>query len=324
MEPRVPVENRDFRPRAFTLVELLVVIAIIGILIGLLLPAINAAREAGRWAQCSNNLKQIGLGFNTYEGTMGLYPPGRAGYDNNGTAKGAASAGTSGFVYILPYIEENSAYKAFMPFAKGAIFPVIINATSTGWETPAITQALQTRPKTFVCPTDQSKALYTGPNSPVPTNGATGYPTGCYALMMGSNGPPLFAITDEVNVKQNNNGMFVYVKGRTAQKVTRGLAHTIFAGETTNNDSDTEPNRWMYATRLEDSLRGTCVAINTPVVGTASNGAYSSKHPSGANFVFGDGHVIYIGDDIDMPTCQTMSHIVFMPQQGDVTQMYAP
>src|SRR4029077_8443759 len=152
------------RKRAFTLVELLVVIAIIGILIGLLLPAINAAREAGRRAQCSNNLKQIGLGFNTYEGTMGLYPPGRAGYDANGLAKvGAGTSGTSGFVYILPYIEENAAYKAFMPFAKGAIFPVTADQTTQGWETPVITQALQTRPKTFVCPTDQSKPLYTGP-----------------------------------------------------------------------------------------------------------------------------------------------------------------
>ena len=209
-----------------------------------------------------------------------------------------------------------------MPFAKGALFPVISDATSQGWETPVITQALQTRPKTFVCPTDQSKALYTGPNSPVPTNGATGYPTGCYALMMGSNGPPHSAITDEDKVKQNNNGMFVYVKGRTVQKVTRGLAHTIFAGETTNNDSDTETNRWMFATRLQDSLRGTSVPINT--VGTATNGAYSSKHPTGANFVFGDGHVILIGEDIDLPTYQTMSHIVFLPLQGDVTQMYAP
>ena len=250
---------------------------------------------------------------------MGLYPPGRAGNDGNGE-KGAASAGTSGFVYILPYIEENATYKAFMPFAKGALFPVIMDATSTGWETPAITAALQTRPKTFVCPTDQSKALYTGSNSPVPTNGATGYPTGCYALMMGSNGPPQYAITDEVNVKQNNNGMFVYVKGRAGRNVTRGLAHTIFAGETTNNDSDLETNRWMFATRLQDSLRCTQVAINT--VGTTTNGAYSSKHPAGANFVFGDGHVVFIGEDIDIATYQTMSHIAF--QLGDVTQMYAP
>src|SRR4029077_10399054 len=122
------------RKRAFTLVELLVVIAIIGILIALLLPAINAARESGRRSQCANNQKQLGLGFVTYEAALGTFPPGRSGYDgsgapNNNNVPCSARSGTSGFVYILPYIELGDIYKTFAPFAKGALFPTCSDAT---------------------------------------------------------------------------------------------------------------------------------------------------------------------------------------------------
>ncbi len=132
------------RRRAFTLVELLVVIAIIGILIALLLPTINAARESGRRSQCANNQKQMGLGFVAYESARNVFPPGRSGYDGSGAPANtpcAGRSGTSGFVYILPNIEMNDVYKAFMPFAKGALFPVCSDATTTGWETPQIAAA---------------------------------------------------------------------------------------------------------------------------------------------------------------------------------------
>ena len=88
----------------FTLVELLVVIAIIGILVALLLPAVQAAREAARRSECVNNLKQIALAFHNHEDSFKEYPPGREGCD--GACSPTNGPGTSGFVRILPPIEQ--------------------------------------------------------------------------------------------------------------------------------------------------------------------------------------------------------------------------
>ncbi|MBD14236.1 MAG: hypothetical protein CMJ72_03605, partial [Planctomycetaceae bacterium] len=87
----------------FTLVELLVVIAIIGVLIALLLPAVQAAREAARRSQCSNNLKQIGLGLLNYESARGHFPPGQY-KPENVNEKSAYSWS----VWHLPYIEQQA------------------------------------------------------------------------------------------------------------------------------------------------------------------------------------------------------------------------
>jgi prepilin-type N-terminal cleavage/methylation domain-containing protein/prepilin-type processing-associated H-X9-DG protein len=89
--------------RGFTLVELLVVITIIGILIALLLPAVQAARESARKMQCTNNLKQIGLALFNYENTVGAFPPG-------GMAAANGNYGLSWMVRILPFVEQQNAY----------------------------------------------------------------------------------------------------------------------------------------------------------------------------------------------------------------------
>jgi prepilin-type N-terminal cleavage/methylation domain-containing protein len=102
--------TRQSTHAAFTLVELLVVIAIIGILIALLLPAVQAARESARRAQCLNHLKQLGIGIHNFESARGYLPPA-----HTAQVGGPGNAGFSIFYYLLPYIEEQALFDLFDP-----------------------------------------------------------------------------------------------------------------------------------------------------------------------------------------------------------------
>lgn len=300
------------RRGGFTLVELLVVIAIIGILIALLLPAVQAAREAARRMQCSSNMKQIGLAFVNYEAAIGSYPPGRMSCDRtpSGICFGLASyqrPGTSGFVMLLPFLEQQQIYDMFAPFENGAIFPADMgDGTITGWRTPLVEAGMASRPSVFVCPSDIAETHYN-------YNGEGDLATSSYAMCQGRYGPE-FLISKKV--KYENDGVFVYRAFFKNRDISDGLSHTIFAGEGSRGDKIETRNRWTRAGRHLDGLRTTNNPINMPVgeghiyTGSFSfsvNGAFRSEHPGGAMFAFGDGHVDFLVEEIDMRTYQALS-----------------
>ncbi len=293
------------RRHAFTLVELLVVIAIIGILIGLLLPAIQATREAARRAQCVNNLKQIGLGISSYENELRHYPPGRVGCDGItgyicANDPDTIRLGTSGFVMILPYMEMNSIYKAMD--LKNGLWSMAVPMSAVN------RAAVLQRPPVFACPSSLSKrTIPYGDDSP----DGIAFPvaTGSYALSAGTLGP-----AGSSDMKINNTGMFEYKRLIYRKEVIDGLSHTFFAGEVYASDTPGDETLWSYGARLF-SLRITVNPVNTPPglgnvwvpYGVPNNGAFGSRHRGGANFVFGDGHVTFIDENIDLSSYQALS-----------------
>jgi len=147
---------RASRRSGFTLVELLVVIAIIGTLVGLLLPAVQAAREAARRSQCSNNMKQQGLAFQNHHDALNAFPNGGAGTSWWANPYSQETWGHSQWVRLLPYMEESAMYGRLKWNAKGST-PA---GFSSGWDGNAATWQ-DKRIKMLICPS--SSLTNTGP-----------------------------------------------------------------------------------------------------------------------------------------------------------------
>jgi prepilin-type N-terminal cleavage/methylation domain-containing protein/prepilin-type processing-associated H-X9-DG protein len=322
----VNTERRKRSHSAFTLVELLVVIAIIGILIALLMPAIQAAREAARRSSCTNNLKQIGLGLNTYESANKKFPPGRKGCDgitqsssdrhpnplvpnykvnNNVTCANDTTQqrlGYSTFVFILPFIELRGLYQNFdLPTLWVTTVPLDPNSKNG--------RAVMNRPPEFVCPADNSPAISTikGEANDDAGTGASG----SYAVVSGTLGS-LHGPGNNYRIKIDNDGPFIYKRAYSRNDIADGVSHTFFVGELKDGFC-----KWSAGQRLT-SMRMTDNPLNTPPGqppggvftgsdGNAENGAFGSRHFGGANFCFGDGHVTFVPDAIDFALYQALS-----------------
>jgi prepilin-type N-terminal cleavage/methylation domain-containing protein/prepilin-type processing-associated H-X9-DG protein len=330
----------------FTLVELLVVIAIIGILVALLLPAVQAAREAARKSQCVNNLKQHGLALLNYESTKKVFPAGRHGCAAVNNYTGCTSDplkedGASFFVELLPFVEEQALFDK-VHFDRGGVFndnpPV-----ATAWiADPERMQAISTPLQVMKCPSTPTTAINiagaidtTGWN-PGEAAGALGSYAGCTGdiniggvnlnnhrdlLKLGL--PPKF-----VN-EYENTGLFVFKRGKKLKRITDGTSKTFAVGEVKGEDTNSGWNVWSYTLRDITGERNTANPVNTPpgmpnvkgsplidcqyASGTPLspcwNAAFGSNHPGGAFFVFADGHVAFIDDAIATSTYQALSTI---------------
>ncbi|TWT35387.1 hypothetical protein KOR34_02780 [Posidoniimonas corsicana] len=325
--------RRQHRQAAFTLVELLVVIAIIGVLIALLLPAVQSAREAARRMSCTNNLKNIGLAVLNYESTKGELPPSRLGPDSTGTDEvrnlrtAVERSGASGFVLMLPQLELQSTYDGLEIFDKNSIWPAGIYDPSGNWHNPAYVPAreplLATRPDIFVCPSDTSLPYSENPRF---QSWSAAPATGSYAFNGGHRGPNSPEPVNACLTKHNNTGPHLYWKAKKLRHVIDGTSKTFSTGEVIDAHTVDGSNLWTYAFRYADCFRVTNVALNTPTgvdakaVGTNAavvNGAFASRHIGGGNFTFLDGHVEFIADGVDFTLYQDMSTIAGTPEERD-------
>ncbi|MBN1910900.1 MAG: DUF1559 domain-containing protein [Pirellulales bacterium] len=302
--------------RGFTLVELLVVIAIIGILIALLLPAVQAAREAARRIQCSNNLKQHGLAAATYESAHKVYPPGRIGFgseagsDVYGYKTPNQRNGCSVFVAMLPQLELQGLYEEFQL----TTFPQIWILPHDHWMTESPGHAAMQRPSVVVCPSDESDPI----SGAVAARAEWIVPvtTGSYAAVEGRVG----GVNTSTHSKCGNDGPFHYISRYRQADIRDGVSSTLFFGEVVDADAeDGWINVWSLSIGGRSSLRCTASSVNTPPGlnggggllkddrGNLINGAFGSRHPDGANFVFGDGHVVFLSDNISLEVYRAMS-----------------
>ena len=298
---------------AFTLVELLVVITIIAALVGMIVPAVNAVRALSMKAKCSNNLSQIMKAMVSYESLYRVFPPGRVGCDCSkegvcANAKGAQRTGTSGFVLILPQLDDPVLYENLGRFQKGAVYPdeECSDGTTSGWDqSDVIKQALQARPPIFVCPVNRTDPVY--------YDGKRTAPVGSYAMCLGAFGPSKKKESGLVSYK--NNGMFVYRFPKSTSDLS-SATQTIMLGEVRGGSMKGFENRWMMGVALADCLRSTEEAMNTPdevylrrrlSPEDGYRGTFGSFHTGGANFAFGDGHCEFINDDVDLETYQALS-----------------
>jgi prepilin-type N-terminal cleavage/methylation domain-containing protein len=194
-------QMRTLKRSGFTLVELLVVIAIIGTLVGLLLPAVQAARESARRSQCSNNLKQQGLAFQNHHDAMQAFPNGGAGTSWWSTPYSGETWGHSQWVRLLPFMEQTGAYSRLKWCAKGG------TVLSSGWDgNAAVWQDLKI--KALICPSSSLKGG--GPWN----NFASNYYGIAGAVPMQFGPQPTGVFQSTAGMAHNNDGDWGYTSGR--------------------------------------------------------------------------------------------------------------
>ncbi len=273
------------RVRGFTLVELLVVIAIIGILVALLLPAIQAAREAARRTQCSNNLKQIGLAMQNYHDTFNTLP--NSYFNWGGEPRWAWSA------VILPFMEESALYDQLEPNR--------LQGSQVRNADPAL---LETAIDGYLCPSDINRSK--GPITNAPTNSHfrwTG-PT----QQIGKNN---YVVNEAVCAYSTDHG------SHNLSEILDGTSTTILVGE--RDEVERVAALWPGRRKSTSSVAfrglnpigwpslkslggeptagppGSMLGIN----GQCSRYNVGSTHPGGAQFAFCDGSVHFLSDDTE-------------------------
>jgi len=302
----------------FTLVELLVVIAIIGILISLLLPAVQAARESARRTQCSNNLKQIGLAVHNYHDTHQCFPPSYVIQPGGGGVHGTPDSATRdagpGWAWgalLLPFLEQAPLHNA-------------IDFQLPCWH-PHNEQVAKTQISTFLCPSAAGSA------DPVPIKDAEGntlatFGRSCYVVSAGQNEPWLLSVDSYEGIA---DGPFYRNSRMRVADVTDGLTNTVFAGEHHPVLSDKtwfgvipgavvwpKPRfafgGWEPAGVLVNCHSGPCSYADPPVIHPPNSPIAApcqmyAQHPGGCNVLLGDGSVRFVSETINQLTWAALS-----------------
>ncbi len=301
---------------AFTLVELLVVITIIGILIALLLPAVQAAREAARRLQCCNNLKQIGLGFLQHEETHKFFPTGGWQFMMVGDPdRGFDRRQPGAWEYnILPYIEQQALYDLGMGSPLGSAAQSAANK-----------QRITTPLAVMNCPTRRSCILFAwfDARNMYLTDSVTAVPRGDYAANSGDtdqeitwrSSPVSYASGDAPGFSWWPLDFFTGISFQrseiTMADISDGTSNTYMVGEKYLNTDryfdgrDPGDNQSLFSGWNCDQHRCTWVSAGSPMQdqpGYMNQRIFGSAHAIGFHMAFCDGSVQFINYTIDLQT----------------------
>ena len=293
--------------RAITLVELLVVIAIIGILIALLLPAVQAAREAARRMQCTNHFKQFGLAIHNHHDARKTYPgSGNTIDDSDSNTKGGGGGGTpaswSCHFKLMPYLEQTPLYETIVAASEQAVGNFFVNTANADWLHHIIPY--------FICPSDGNSNNYSSSEVWAVGSGMTNYMTsrgdGMWDIHYGSGHSGVFKRGMFCPTPQNVSGVVSGLLGerRGFSFVSDGLSNTLAMSEALVSTSRTNDKRYrgggihagptnIWASGLVDPSRCTGVATD--------GGVFTGNAISLRGTPFSDGRALITGFNTTVP-----------------------
>jgi len=308
----------NFHPRrGFTLVELLVVIAIIGVLIALLLPAVQQAREAARRMQCTNNLKQVGLGLHNYHSAFNTLPP-----------HGAQPHGPTWWVHILPFMEQGNIYDQLRFRDYDFLF---------SGNVPNRTVMHELAPTYMICPSSALPQFIERGNNSSWNPPIAKVLKANYVAISGGDDHPSTDSSQTPPGPHSGGGMFVQARTLKLRDATDGTSNVAVIGEqsgwgTNQNDlrSYIYGSSWVSNAPLAtpagpdtfaDFNAARCYNITTiryqvgfrnVVSGqtnqTGCNTPLLSAHPGGAMILLGDGSVRFIAETIQLQTMKNLAN----------------